>query len=467
MSIQTFNPTTGEVLETFEPYTQEQINEALDQAHQAFLQWRTLSFAERGKYLHNLANHMRDHKTELAKTAVLEMGKSITEAEAEVEKCAWNCDYFAENAESFLGDAKISSNATESYVAFRPLGVVLAVMPWNFPYWQVFRFAAPALMAGNTTILKHASNVSRVALDIERIFQEAGLPPGVLRTVLVPGSETAKLIEDPRIAAVTLTGSEAAGVEVAATSGHVLKKTVLELGGSDAFIVLDDADLDEAAQVAVTARFQNNGQSCIAAKRFIVVESVADAFEQKFVANTARLKVGDPLEYDTKVGPVARGDLRDSLHELVQQSVQQGAKVLIGGKPLTGKGYFYEPTILTNVTPEMPVFTDETFGPAAAIIRARDAEHAIELANNSKFGLSSNLWTRNIDRARQLAAHIEAGGVFINGMTASDPRLPFGGVKRSGYGRELSSFGIQEFVNVQTVWIGPKAENPPTITASE
>jgi acyl-CoA reductase-like NAD-dependent aldehyde dehydrogenase len=467
MSIQTFNPTTGEVLETFEAYTQEQINEALDQAHQAFLQWRTLAFAERGKYLHSLANHMRDHKTVLAKTAVLEMGKSITEAEAEVEKCAWNCDYFAENAESFLGDAKISSNATESYVAFRPLGVVLAVMPWNFPYWQVFRFAAPALMAGNTTVLKHASNVSRVALDIERIFQEAGLPPGVLRTVLVPGSETAKLIEDPRIAAVTLTGSEAAGVEVAATSGHVLKKTVLELGGSDAFIVLDDADLDEAAQVAVTARFQNNGQSCIAAKRFIVVESVADAFEQKFVANTAKLKVGDPLEYDTKVGPVARGDLRDSLHELVQQSVQQGAKVLIGGKPRTGKGYFYEPTILTNVTPEMPVFTDETFGPAAAVIRAHDAQHAIELANNSKFGLSSNLWTRNIDRARQLAAHIEAGGVFINGMTASDPRLPFGGVKRSGYGRELSSFGIQEFVNVQTVWIGPKAENPPTITASE
>ena len=467
MSIQTINPTTGEVLETFDTYSQQQINEALDQAHQAFLQWRTLSFVERGKYLHSIASHLRDHKTELGKTAVLEMGKTITEAEAEVEKCAWNCDYFAENAESFLGDAKISSNATESYVAFRPLGVVLAVMPWNFPYWQVFRFAAPALMAGNTTILKHASNVSRVALDIERIFQEAGLPPGVLRTVLVPGSETAKLIEDPRIAAVTLTGSEAAGVEVAATSGHVLKKTVLELGGSDAFIVLDDADLDEAAQVAVTARFQNNGQSCIAAKRFIVVESVADAFEQKFVANTARLKVGDPLEYDTKVGPVARGDLRDSLHELVQQSVQQGAKVLIGGKPLTGKGYFYEPTILTNVTPEMPVFTDETFGPAAAVIRARDAEHAIELANNSKFGLSSNLWTRNIDRARQLAAHIEAGGVFINGMTASDPRLPFGGVKRSGYGRELSSFGIQEFVNVQTVWIGPKAENPPTITASE
>ena len=467
MSIQTINPTTGEVLETFDTYSQQQINEALDQAHQAFLQWRTLSFVERGKYLHSIASHLRDHKTELAKTAVLEMGKTITEAEAEVEKCAWNCDYFADNAESFLADAKIVSNATESYVAFRPLGVVLAIMPWNFPYWQVFRFAAPALMAGNTTVLKHASNVSRVALHIERIFQEAGLPQGILRTVLVPGSETSKLIEDPRIAAVTLTGSEAAGVEVAATSGHVLKKTVLELGGSDPFIVLDDADLDEAAQVAVTARFQNNGQSCIAAKRFIVVEVVADAFEEKFVANTAKLKVGDPLEYDTKVGPMARGDLRDSLDELVQQSVQQGAKVLIGGKPREGKGYFYEPTILTNVTPEMPVFTDETFGPAAAVIRARDAEHAIELANNSKFGLSSNLWTRNIERARQLAARIEAGGLFINGMTASDPRLPFGGVKRSGYGRELSSFGIQEFVNIQTVWIGPKVENPPTQTASE
>src|SRR5207248_2857324 len=314
---------------------------------------------------------------------------------------------------------------------------------------------------------KHASNVSRVSLEIERIFQEAGLPQGVLRTVLVPGSETGKLINDSRIAAVTLTGSEAAGVEVAATSGHVLKKTVLELGGSDAFIVLDDADLDEAAQVAVTARFQNNGQSCIAAKRFIVVESVADAFEQKFVANTAKMKVGDPLEHDTKIGPVAREDLRETLDGQVQQSIQQGARVLIGGKPREGKGYFYEPTILSNVTADMPVFADETFGPVAAVIRVRGAEQAIELANNSKFGLSSNLWTRNIDRARELAAHIEAGGVFINGMTASDPRLPFGGVKRSGYGRELSSFGIQEFVNIQTVWIGPKADNAPTRAASE
>ncbi len=428
MSIQTINPTTGEVLETFEPYNQRQINEALDQAHQAFLQWRATSFAERAKHLHSVASNLRDHKTELARLAVLEMGKSITEAEAEVEKCAWNCDFFAEHAERFLADEKIATNATESYVAFRPLGVVLAIMPWNFPYWQVFRFAAPALMAGNTTVLKHASNVSRVALEIERIFHEAGVPRGVLRTVLVPGSETSRLIEDPRIAAVTLTGSEAAGVEVAATSGQVLKKTVLELGGSDAFIVLEDADLDEAAQVAVTARFQNNGQSCIAAKRFIVVESVAEAFEQRFAANTARLKVGDPLEYDTRVGPVARGDLREALDRQVQQ---------------------------------------ETFGPVAAVIHARDSEHAIELANDSKFGLGSNLWTRNLEQARKLAAHIEAGGVFINGMTASDPRLPFGGVKSSGYGRELSSFGIQEFVNIQTVWIGPRIENVPVKAASE
>ena len=467
MSIQTINPTTGEVLETFEPYSEQQVNQALDQARRAFLHWRTNSFAERGKYLHSVASHLRDHKTELARIAVLEMGKSITEAEAEVEKCAWNCDFFAENAESFLRDEKVASNASESYVAFRPLGVVLAIMPWNFPYWQVFRFAAPTLMAGNTSVLKHASNVSRVALEIERIFQEAGLPQGVLRTVLVPGSETGRLIEDSRIAAVTLTGSEAAGVEVAATSGHVLKKTVLELGGSDPFIVLEDADLDEAAQVAVTARFQNNGQSCIAAKRFIVVDSVAEALEQKFVANTAKLKVGDPLEYDTRIGPLARKDLQETLDQQVQQSIQQGAEVLIGGKAREGKGNFYEPTILTNVTPQMSVFTDETFGPVAAVIRARDTEHALELANDSKFGLSSNLWTRNIEQARELTARIGAGGVFINGMTASDPRLPFGGVKRSGYGRELSSFGIREFVNVQTVWIGPKVENPPAKSPSE
>ncbi len=467
MSIQSINPTTEEVLETFEQYSHAQINDALQQARDAFLQWRETSFAERSVYLHRVASHLREHKTELARTATLEMGKPIVEAEAEVEKCAWNCDFYADQAEHFLADEHATSNATESYVSFQPLGVVLALMPWNFPYWQVFRFAAPALMAGNTAVLKHASNVSRCALDIEHIFLESGLPAGVFKTVLVPGSETSALIKDPRIAAVTLTGSDAAGVAVASTSGSVLKKNVLELGGSDAFIVLADADLDAAAQMAARARFQNTGQSCIAAKRFIVVEDVAYAFEQKFVEATAKLHVGDPLDRATQVGPMARGDLRDALHQQVRASIAKGAHVLLGGKPRDGKGYYYEPTIITNVTPDMPIFNEETFGPVAAVIHARDTEHALELANNSDFGLGGNLWTTNIDQARKLARRIESGGVFINGMTASDPRLPFGGIKRSGYGRELSSFGIREFVNIQTVWIGPIANPAPTQAASE
>src|SRR5438128_2548931 len=368
MSIQTINPTSGEVLETFEPYTERQINEALEQARHAFVEWRATPFAERANHLHSIASYLRDHQAELASLTVLEMDKSITEAEAEVEKCAWNCDYFAEHAQEFLRDEHDATNATQSYIAFHPLEVILAVMPWNFPYWQVFRFAAPTLMAGNTAVLKHASNVSGVALEIERIFQEAGLPQGVLRTVLVPGSETRKLIADPRIAAVTLTGSEAAGVEVAANSGHVLKKTVLELGGSDAFIVLADADLDQAAQVGITARFQNNGQSCIAAKRFIVVDAVAEAFERKFVDAASKLRVGNPLDYETQVGPMARDDLREALDRQVRDSVKMGARVLLGSKLLEDKGYFYAPTIVSGVTPEMPMFREETFGPAAAVI---------------------------------------------------------------------------------------------------
>ena len=466
MSIQTINPATGEVLETFEPYSAAQMNEILDEAHKAFLQWRETTFAERSAALHRVAAHLREHKAELATIATEEMGKPIVEAEAEVEKCALNCDFYADNAEKFLADEHITSSATESYVEFRPLGVILALMPWNFPYWQVFRFAAPALMAGNTAVLKHASNVSRCALQIERIFHESGLPHGTFRTVLVPGAETGSLIADKRIAAVTLTGSDAAGVAVASASGHALKKNVLELGGSDAFIVLADADLDGAANMAARARFQNTGQSCIAAKRFIVVESVADAFERKFAEATAKLRVGDPMDRETQVGPMARGDLRDALEQQVANSIKMGAHVLVGGKTVDGNGYFYEPTILTNVTPEMPVFREETFGPAAAVIRARDTNHAIELANDSDFGLGGNLWTSNIEQGRALARRIESGGVFINGMTASDPRLPFGGVKRSGYGRELSSFGIREFVNIQTVWIGP-AVTTPVKTPSE
>lgn len=455
MSMQSINPATGQVIEAFEPFSPKQIDEVLNTASTTYQSWRKTSFAERSALFRQLATYLRAHKTELGRIASLEMGKPISGSEGEIEKCAWNCDYYAENAERFLADEKIATNATESYVSYLPIGVVLALMPWNFPYWQVFRFAAPALMAGNTAVLKHASNVSRCALEMERIFLECGFPQGAFRTVLVPGADTDKLIADQRVAAVTLTGSEAAGVAVASTCGQHIKKHVLELGGSDAFIVLEDADLDAAASVAVTARFQNTGQSCIAAKRFIVVASVAKAFEQKFVEAAARLRVGDPLDYDTQIGPMARADLRDELNRQVQGTVQMGGRVLLGGKPLPGKGAFYEPTIVTDVTPEMPMFRQETFGPAAAVIHARDTEHAIELANDSPFGLGGNLWTQDIERGRKLARRLESGATFLNGMTTSDPRLPFGGVKQSGYGRELSFFGIREFVNIQTVWIGP------------
>ncbi|BCL81144.1 succinate-semialdehyde dehydrogenase [Ktedonobacteria bacterium brp13] len=458
MSIQSINPATEEVIKTFETYSQRQINILLEQAQNAFYQWRTTSFAERSTLFRRLADYLRDNQTRLAKIATLEMGKPITEAEAEVEKCAINCEYYAEKAKEFLAPQKMPSNGTTSYVDFQPLGVILALMPWNFPYWQVMRFAAPTLMAGNTAVLKHASNVSQVALEIEQMFKACGFPEGVFSTVLVPGAETEALIKDPRIAAVTLTGSEQAGRQVAAASGSVLKKNVLELGGSDAYIILADADLDAAAQTAVQARNQNNGQSCIAAKRFIVVDNVYDDFLSKFVEYTAKLKIGDPMERDVKIGPLARADLRDELDRQIQQSLHMGAYIALGGKKVGHRGYFYTPTIVTDVTPDMPMFKEETFGPAAAVIRARSTDHAIELANNSLYGLSSNLWTRDIEHARQLARRIEAGAVFINGMTASQPGLPFGGVKHSGYGRELSRFGIQEFVNIQTVWIGPKVE---------
>ena len=455
MSIQSINPATEELIQTFEPYSEAQVGQALEQAHTAFLSWSDTTFAERSAYLHTVARFMRQHKARLARLSTLEMGKPIVEAEAEIDKCAWACDFYADNAQRFLADEFVETNATQSYVSFLPLGVILAVMPWNYPYWQVFRFAAAALMAGNTIVLKHASNVSLAALEIEQIFKDSGLPQDIFKTILVPGASIGNLIADPRIAAVTLTGSDAAGVAIGTASGHALKKAVLELGGSDAFIVLADADLDAAAQMAVRARFQNTGQSCIAAKRFIVVEAVADAFEQKFATQAAQLSVGDPFERGTQVGPLPRADLREDLDKLVQASVKMGARVVLGGKSLAGKGFFYAPTILTGVTPEMPVFSEETFGPVAPVIRAQNEEHAVQLANNSQFGLSSNLWTQNIEHARKLARRIAAGGVFINGMTTSDPRLPFGGIKRSGFGRELSTFGIREFVNIQTIWIGP------------
>ncbi len=455
MAMLSVNPTTEAVLQTFEEFSDAQVDAALQGAHDAQLSWRTTSFGERAARLQAVARALREQKSRLATLATTEMGKPIVEAEAEIEKCAWNCDFYAEHAVRFLADEHVETNASESYVAFEPLGVVLAIMPWNFPFWQVVRFAAPALMAGNGAVLKHASNVPGCAVAIEELFRTAGLPAGLFCTVLVPGSKVDKLIADPRIQAVTLTGSSEVGERVASAAGKQLKKQVLELGGSDPFIVLADADLDAAAATAVRARNQNNGQSCIAAKRFIVEEPVADQFTAKFAAAVKALRVGDPLERDTNVGPLARGDLRDALTEQVEKSVAQGARTIVGGHAVNGKGFFYEPTVLDGVKDDMPAFREETFGPVAAVIRARDADHAVRLANDTEYGLGAALWTRDIQSAKDLARRIEAGSVFINGMVASDPRLPFGGIKRSGYGRELGTYGIKEFVNIQTVWIGP------------
>jgi succinate-semialdehyde dehydrogenase/glutarate-semialdehyde dehydrogenase len=455
MALLSVNPATEDVLQTFEEFSDQQVDSALQQAHDAQRAWRLSSFGERSARLQAVARVLRGQKSRLAALATTEMGKPIVEAEAEIEKCAWNCDFYAEHAATFLADEHVETNASESYVAFEPLGVVLAIMPWNFPFWQVIRFAAPALMAGNGAVLKHASNVPGCAMAIEEAFRAAGLPDGLFRTVLVPGSKVENLIGDPRIQAVTLTGSSEVGERVASAAGRHLKKQVLELGGSDPFIVLADADLDAAAATAVRARNQNNGQSCIAAKRFIVEEPVADQFTQKFAAAVKALRVGDPMQRETNVGPLARADLRDALSEQVERSVARGARTIVGGQPVNGKGFFYAPTVLDGVTEDMPAFREETFGPVAAIIRARDAQDAVRLANDTEYGLGAVVWTRDIQHAKELARRIEAGSVFINGMVASDPRLPFGGIKRSGYGRELGTYGIKEFVNIQTVWIGP------------
>jgi succinate-semialdehyde dehydrogenase/glutarate-semialdehyde dehydrogenase len=461
MVLKSINPTTEDVVQTFEEFTGAQIEQALDQAAAAQRTWRSTQFGERARALQHVARALRAQKSRLAALATEEMGKPIVEAEAEVEKCAWNCDFYAEQAPSFLADEHVAMNLSDSFVAFEPLGVVLAIMPWNFPFWQVVRFAAPALMAGNGAILKHASNVPRCALAIEQVMAASGLPEGLFRTVLVPGSAVEPLIADRRIAAVTLTGSSEVGEQVASAAGRHLKKQVLELGGSDPFIVLADADIDAAVKVAVRARNQNNGQSCIAAKRFIVEEAVARQFADRFAATVKALQVGDPMQRETNVGPLARGDRRDTLATQVERSVAIGAHALVGGTPLQGKGYFYAPTVLDDVSEDMPAFAEETFGPVAAVISARDAEEAVRLANDTPYGLGAALWTRDVARAKDLARHIEAGNVFINGMVASDPRIPFGGIKRSGYGRELGVYGIKEFVNIQTIVVGQPAAPPP------
>ncbi len=453
--IHSINPATEEVLKTFQSHSQKQIEEALRISKLCFLDWRKTSFSERADLMKKTADCLRQNKSRYADVMTAEMGKPLSESEAEVEKCAWNCNYYAENAERFLKHELHASSASESYVQYPPLGTILAVMPWNYPFWQVFRFAAPALMAGNTAILKHASNVPQCALEIEEIFRRAGFPRGSFLTLLVSSSEVADLIQSPAISAVTLTGSEFAGSQVASAAGRNIKKTVLELGGSDPFVVLEDADLDAAVVFGVRARYQNTGQSCIAAKRFIIVESVFSQYQERFVEAVLTLKVGDPSNRKTQIGPLARPDLIEDLERQVRVSVQQGAKLLIGGKRLVGRGYFFEPTVLTEVQPDMPLGCEEVFGPVAAMIKARNSEEAIQIANRNPYGLGSNLWTADLERAKKLAREIEAGQVFINGMVASDPRLPFGGIKRSGYGRELSEFGIREFVNIQTVWIGP------------
>ena len=453
MTIESINPATGEVLETFDETSGRDLERILAAAHAAFLEWRTVPFATRAQKMRAAARALRAHSETYARTMTLEMGKPIVQAEAEVDKCASTCEYYADHAEAFLAEQPRETDASRSFVRFDPLGPVLAVMPWNFPFWQVFRFAAPALMAGNVAILKHASNVPRCALAIEEVFREAGFPRGLFSTVLIGASAVAPLIADPRIVAVTLTGSELAGRKVAEQAGRELKKTVLELGGSDPFIVLADADLAAAAKAAADARLINSGQSCIAAKRFIVVERVADQFLERFFQEMRSRRMGDPLARETQVGPQARVELRDALHRQVEESVIRGATIVLGGEIPNGKGAFYPPTLLVAVEKGMPAFDEETFGPVAAVIRAKDETDAIRLANDSTFGLGASLWTEDRGRAERMAAQIEAGSVFVNGVVKSDPRLPFGGIKRSGYGRELSEYGIREFVNIKSVWI--------------
>ena len=449
--MKSINPFTEETISTYREHTLEECDSIIDDTFEAWLAWKNQQLEYRSALMKKASDVLRKNKEKYALLMTHEMGKLIGEAIAEVEKSAWVCDYYAEYAVKFLQDEIIETGAQKSFVAFEPLGIVLAVMPWNFPFWQVFRFAAPALMAGNAGILKHASNVPGCALAIEEIFREAGFPENLFRTLMIPGHQVEKIVENEKIAAVTLTGSEDAGSKTASSAGKNLKKTVLELGGSDPFVVLKDADLEKCARTAVIARMINSGQSCIAAKRFIVVKEVYDDFVGKCHELLMNYKPGNPANPETKLAPLARPDLVEDLHRQVTNSVGKGARLIMGGEKYHGKGFFYLPTLLTEVTTDMPVFYEETFGPVMSAIRAENEEHAIELANKSRFGLGGCVWTQDIEKGIRFARKIESGAMFVNGMTKSDPRLPFGGIKKSGYGRELSHYGIREFVNIKTI----------------
>ncbi len=454
MAIATINPATGETLKTFTPLTNAEIETKLALAQSTFEQYRHTSFAQRSQWLNQAADILEKDKLKFAQIMTTEMGKTLQSAIAEVEKCAKVCRFYAEKAPEFLADVSIPSDASQSYIAYQPLGIILAVMPWNFPFWQVFRFAAPALMAGNVGILKHASNVPQCALAIQSILDQAGFPSGAFQTLLIGASQVKPIIEDDRVKAATLTGSEPAGAALASAAGQQIKKVVLELGGSDPFIILESADLEEAVSTAVKARMLNNGQSCIAAKRFIVAESIAKEFQEQLLAQFQALTIGDPLEKSTDIGPLATASILTELDQQVQEAIKQGATVLLGGKPLTDRpGNYYPPTILTNIPVDSPTAQEEFFGPVALLFTVKNIDQAIALANHIPFGLGASAWTNNTAQSKRLVSEIEAGAVFINGMVKSDPRLPFGGIKRSGYGRELSSQGIHEFVNIKTVWI--------------
>jgi succinate-semialdehyde dehydrogenase/glutarate-semialdehyde dehydrogenase len=448
------NPADGSLIRTYEETPDIEVEAHVALAHLAHLDWKKTPFSYRSELMHRAARILRERSREFGELMTLEMGKPIAGAVAEAEKCAWVCEYYANGAEAFLADQEVETDAGRSFVTFQPIGVVLAVMPWNFPFWQVFRFAAPNLMAGNAGLLKHASNVPGCALAIQEIFEEAGFPGGLFRSLLVPGNRLNGVIENPLVRAMTLTGSTPAGRAVAAKAGELLKKTVLELGGSDPYVILEDADLDVAASTCALARLINSGQSCIAAKRFIVVEAVREAFEEKFLAAMKAAKMGDPMEEDTLVGPLARVDLRDELHNQVIESIGAGARCILGGKVPAGYGAYYPPTILTDVVPGMPAYDEELFGPVASVIPVKDEAEALRVANDTVFGLGAAVFTQDIERGTRIAVEeLEAGACFVNTFVRSDPRLPFGGVKESGYGRELSPFGIKEFVNIKTVWV--------------